>query len=267
VIAWKLFLGRVEQTHYPGGIGAEVETLSLRPPHDFDGPLISFEKIAPVQSPLTPQVPKSVMCVTVPLVLTVNEAETTLTIECNPAEHVTRRSHARGGTRIVPGLTPYAPRKVALQQFRGCSDQSQKGPKVVVLELARNPEPALGRAGFVPCGNGRQTPELMCVVILARQNHPLQTRLLYAFDVLLRERSPELFRFGDRGGSRTDSTPALLSVVRNSSVNSGSRSWISAFPAANRLQHRQVAGDLVTSRIRSPSPRCRQWERGGWTTR
>src|SRR5262249_15962505 len=39
-------------------------------------------------------------------------------------------------------------------------------------------------------------------------------------------RSVYAFRFGDRGGSFTDSIPCSANMVRNSRVYSGSRSWI-----------------------------------------
>jgi hypothetical protein len=55
---------------------------------------------------------------------------------------------------------------------------------------------------------------------LTKEQHPIQARFLDAADESLGVR----FRFGERGGSFTDFTPMSASIVRNSIVNSGSRS-------------------------------------------
>jgi hypothetical protein len=44
--------------------------------------------------------------------------------------------------------------------------------------------------------------------------------------MLRTKRTAYAFRFGDLGGNFTDWTPAVESIARNSSVNSGSRSWM-----------------------------------------
>jgi hypothetical protein len=42
--------------------------------------------------------------------------------------------------------------------------------------------------------------------------------------MLRTKRSAWAFKFGDRGGSFTDSTPVSVIIFKNSAVNSGSRS-------------------------------------------
>jgi hypothetical protein len=61
-------------------------------------------------------------------------------------------------------------------------------------------------------------------VRLPQRVFPEQDHLLQHDSLILRtNRSAWAFRFGDRGGNFTDCTPALASMVRNSSVKSGSR--------------------------------------------
>jgi hypothetical protein len=54
---------------------------------------------------------------------------------------------------------------------------------------------------------------------LSEEDQPLQDSLM-----LRTNRSAWTFKFGDRGGIFTDSTPVSAIIFKNSSVNSGSRS-------------------------------------------
>src|SRR5580658_7110850 len=65
--------------------------------------------------------------------------------------------------------------------------------------------------------------------------------------MLRTNRSAWAFKFGDRGGSFTDSTPASAIIFKNSAVNSGSRSWIRyRFPVRMpSFASRETARDLA----------------------
>ncbi len=135
-----------------------------------------------------------------------------------------------------------------------CSRSCSRGSPMVVLQQATEPLTRHNRPIALRQDDERQNQlvaqSLMVPFVMVMRNElahgpperssPTRIRRSRHDSLMLRtKRSANALRFGERGGSRTGSTPALANVSRNAAVKSGSRSWIrKRLPSGSHRWHR-----------------------------